>query len=270
MKKTILFFSLVFFSASLLSQIEEPIFFKNEVDELPENYGGKNELLRFINEQLVYPEEALTKKIEGKVVIAFICNEKSEITKYSINSTDNFLLNDEAIRLFKLLKWNSAIKNKKPIAAAHFIEIPFNLKKYKKQLKKKQQYPLFDSPEDTSIIIYQKTDQLPEYIFGKDSLDKFIASELEYPHEALLQNLEGNVKLGFIIEKNGKLSNIHVLKQLGAGCQEEATRVLAETIWKPALKNGKRVRCQMEYTFYFKLNNQVRDHLMKSQNNSQY
>jgi TonB family protein len=270
MKKKSFFCFLFIFSIHLFAQIEQPIFLKSEVDQLPENYGGKPEFIRFINEQLIYPSTALEKKIEGKVMIVFLCNELGEITKFNIQASENELLNNEAIRLFKLLKWHPAHKNKKPISFHHFIEIQFSIKKHNKQLKRKHTCLLVNIPEDSTFTIYLKADQPAEYEFGKDSLVKFISAELEYPHEALLQNIEGDVKLGFIVEKNGLVSNIHLLKQLGGGCQEEAIRVLAETKWKPAIKNGKRVRFQMDYTFYFKLNNQVKDNLMKSQSNSQY
>ena len=44
------------------SQIEKPYFLKSEVDQLPENYGGKPEFNRFINEHLIYPKNALNNK----------------------------------------------------------------------------------------------------------------------------------------------------------------------------------------------------------------
>jgi len=201
MKKYYLFYFLFILSIHLFAQIEQPVFLKSEVDQLPENYGGKPELIRFINEQLNYPKRALDDKIEGKVTIEFLCNEKGEIINYNIHSSDNHVLDDEAIRLFKLLKWNPAVKNKKPIAYKHYIEFPFSIKKYKKQFKKKYSCLLENFPEDSAFIIYGKVDRLPEYEHGKDSLAKYISSELEYPHEALLRNIEGNVKLGFIVEK---------------------------------------------------------------------
>ncbi len=270
MKKNSFLVLIILFCFHLIAQIEQPIFLKSEVDQLPENYGGNPEFIRFINEQLIYPSKALENKIEGKVTITFACNEHGEIIHYNISNSVNDLLNNEAIRLFKLLKWHPAYKNKKPFFFNHYIEIPFSIKKFKKNQKKNYTCLLSNIPEDSTFTVYTKADQAPEYEFGKDSLVKFIFAELEYPHEALLRNIEGTVKLGFIVEKNGLITNIDLLKELGGGCQEEAVRVLSATKWKPALKNGKRVRFQMDYTFYFKLNNQVKDNLMKSQNSGQY
>ncbi len=260
----------VFTFNKIISQIEQPIFLKSELDQFPENYGGVNELNRILYEQTNYPISAINQKTDGKVIIKFTCSEKGEIINYSIASSTDTLFNIEAIKIFRLLQWNPGFKNKKAVACDYAIEIPFSYKKYKKQLKKKKKMETFNTPEDSTFTIYQKAESTPVYLHGNDSLGKFVVSSLEYPHEALLKNIEGVVKLGFVVEKNGSISNINVLKQLGGGCQEEAVRILSETIWKPAIKNGKRVRFQMEYSFYFQLKNYVKDNLMKSQTNSQY
>ena len=271
-KINFIFLSLLFVITcnKLISQIEQPIFLKSELDQLPENYGGNNELLRLINNQVVFPVEAINQKKDGKVIIKFTCNEKGEISNYSIASSTDTLFNHEAIKIFRMLQWNPGFKSKKPVACDYATEIPFSHKRYKKSIKRNKNIPAFQTIEDTTFVIYQKAETIPAYIHGNDSLIKYISSSLEYPHEALLKNIEGVVKLGFVVEKNGTVSNINVLKQLGGGCQEEAMRILSETIWKPAIKNGKRVRFQMEYSFYFQLKNQVKDNLMKSQTNSQY
>jgi TonB family protein len=263
-------FLFLFLSKSLISQIEQPIFLKSELDQLPENYGGNNELIRILYEQINYPIYAINQKLDGKVIIRFSCSEKGEINNYSLASSTDTIFNKDAIKIFRMLQWNPGFKNKKAVASDNAIEIPFSYKKYKKQFRKKKKLEYFDTPEDTSLVIYQKAETIPTFIHGNDSLGKFIGSSLEYPHEALLKNIEGVVKLGFVVEKNGCISNVNVLKQLGGGCQEEAVRILTETNWKPAIKNGKRVRFQMEYSFYFQLKNYVKDNLMKSQTNSQY
>ena len=65
--------------------------------------------------------------------------------------------------------------------------------------------------------------------------------------------IQGTVYVSFVIEKDGSVSNIKVLRNIGGGCGEEAVRVVqAMPKWKPARQRGKRVRAQ--YTLPIKFN----------------
>jgi hypothetical protein len=82
--KFILFILVSFLFHIAPAQIVTLPFLNNGVDQVPENYGGKEELKRFIDEQLIYPEEELKNKTEGVVTIKFICDEKGKIRQYTI------------------------------------------------------------------------------------------------------------------------------------------------------------------------------------------
>lgn len=249
------------------AQIVTLPFLNSGVDQVPENYGGKEELKRFIDEQLIYPEEELKNKTEGIVSIKFICDEKGKIKQYSIAKGINSNLDNEAIRLFKLLLWFPAIKQSTPVAYESYIDIPFSINKYKKSLKRrnKANTNVYSLPCDTSFIIHEKADKTPSFLYGKDSLLKYIASELEYPQEAKIKSLEGTVVLSFIVEPNGLITNINIEKYLGGGCQEEAIRVMSNTVWEPAQLNNKNIRCKLNYSIVFKLNAGFKDNSQGNQ-----
>lgn len=237
------------------------------VDQVPDNYGGKNELQRLIDEQLIYPEVDFKNKTEGIVQINFICDEKGIIKEFKVGKGVNERLDNEAIRLFKLLLWHPAIKEGKAIAFEYFVEIPFGISKYKKALKRRNKLitNVDNLTNDTSFTIYQKVDKIATYLFGKDSLQNYIANELIYPQEAKAKNIEGVVELSFIVETNGTLTNINVEKNLGGGCQEEAIRVMSETVWIPAQRNKMNVRSVLHYSVVFKLNSNFKDNSQGSQ-----
>ncbi len=249
------------------AQIVTLPFLNSGVDQVPENYGGKEELKRFIDEQLIYPEEELKNKTEGVVSIKFICDEKGKIKQYSIVKGVNTNIDNEAIRLFKLLLWFPAIKQTEPVAYESYIDIPFSINKYKKALKRRSKINtnIYSLPNDTALFIYEKVDKSPAFIHGKDSLLKYIAAELEYPQEAKIKSLEGTVVLSFIVEPNGLITNINIEKSLGGGCQEEAIRVMSSTVWIPAQLNNKNVRCKLNYSIVFKLNSGFKDNSQGSQ-----
>ena len=85
-------------------------------------------------------------------------------------------------------------------------------------------------------------------------LDGYLAKHIKYPKAARKEGIEGVVSVTFIIEKDGSVSNINILKDIGGGCGKEMVRVLkAMPKWKPAMQRGKPVRCQFGKNINFGL-----------------
>ena len=81
----------------------------------------------------------------------------------------------------------------------------------------------------------------------------YILTNLKYPEAAKAGEIHGTVRLSFVVETNGNVSNITVLNSVGGGCDNEAIRLLQNTHWIPAVKNGKYVRSynKQDITFNF-------------------
>lgn len=258
------------------------------MDRLPEVYGGNLEFRRFLDYHLVYPEDELRTKTEGKVVIGFMVTKEGKITNAKIIEKASPLLNAEAIRLFNLLQWKPAVQLGQEVDYEYTLAIPFKIAKYKKSLKyrgddyqalerkrntpkktakhkgeKPVQYAAM--PVDSSLVIYEKTDKAAKYYYGNDSLQKFIMANLQYPEMAKRQNIEGTVYLSMVVETNGFVSNLKADKSVGAGCNEEAVRLLGETTWKPAEKDGKLVRSRVIFPVSFRINNTFHDNSFSEQ-----
>lgn len=265
--KQIIFALLFVASISSLAQIEAPAFLQTGVDDLPENYGGKEELKRLIDCHLQYPENALKNKTEGSVDIKYVCSENGTIVSYKVIKSPDKELETEAIRLFKMLLFKPAFKEDHTVAFEHYITIPFNISRYKKSLKRRDKENANPAKleVDTSFAIHERADKQPNFIYGTDSLLKYISSELEYPQEAKVKSIEGTVVLSFIVEPNGFISNLNVEKSVGGGCQEEAIRVIGQTKWNPAQKDKRLVRCKMTYSVVFKLNDGFKDNAQGTQ-----
>jgi protein TonB len=105
--------------------------------------------------------------------------------------------------------------------------------------------------EETICII---TDVPPEFPGGEDSLHKFISRELQYPEEAIKKQIQGLVFVKFVVEKDGSITNIQVVRGIYPLLDEEAVRVIKNMPpWIPAEKNGKKVRSQFTLPIVFKL-----------------
>ena len=71
-------------------------------------------------------------------------------------------------------------------------------------------------------------------------LSEFIAKNIQYPQMAKDANVEGSVVLEFMVDENGKISHVRIVRPLGYACDEEAVRVVKKMPdWKPGSYNGK-------------------------------
>ena len=112
---------------------------------------------------------------------------------------------------------------------------------------------VFEEVEEEEEV-FMVIEEDPEFPGGTDSLIAFIQRNLHYPDEAKLNKIEGKVFITFIIEVDGSVSNIKVLRDIGGGCGAEAVRVVKlMPKWKPGRQRGKAVRTQFNLPIHFVL-----------------
>ncbi len=94
------------------------------------------------------------------------------------------------------------------------------------------------------VSTYKEANKLPQFPGGIESLGYFLGKQLRYPEEALRKDVMGRVEVAFFVEPDGSLSNIApVGRKLGAGLEEEATRVIKlSPKWIPATQYGRAIR----------------------------
>ena len=102
--------------------------------------------------------------------------------------------------------------------------------------------------------VLEKAEVMPEYPGGEQAMMDFVAKNVQYPKEAMEKGISGRVMVGFIVEKDGSISETEVVKGIGGGCDEEAVRVVkAMPKWKPGKEKGKPVRVSYMMPIFFKL-----------------
>ncbi|MFC6097118.1 M56 family metallopeptidase [Flavobacterium qiangtangense] len=88
--------------------------------------------------------------------------------------------------------------------------------------------------------IYTSVETLPEFPGGLEAFGKYVQKEFKIPEDFVG---EGNVLVSFIVETDGSLSDIKVIKDLGFGTKEEALRMMSKSPkWSPGIQDGKPVR----------------------------
>lgn len=102
--------------------------------------------------------------------------------------------------------------------------------------------------------VYEKAEIMPEFPGGEQAMMDFVAKNVTYPKEAMEKEISGRVLVGFIVEKDGSITETEVVKGIGGGCDEEALRVVkAMPKWKPGKQDGKPVRVHFLLPIIFKL-----------------
>lgn len=103
-------------------------------------------------------------------------------------------------------------------------------------------------------LIFTPVDVDAEFPGGIEELIMFVCMNVEYPEQARTAEVEGTVYASFCIDKDGSVSNITILKDIGYGCGDEVVKMLKSMPqWKPAKIRGKNVRSEFNLPVTFTL-----------------
>lgn len=218
----------------------------NAQNTAPEPVSGKALVKDYITKNLIYPEADLEQGNGGKVVVGLHIDKDGIGSNYTVKSTFSEAAAPIALNLVKTILWTPALRNGIPTECVHEYEIDFNAKSYKRHWKKRQRIvPPLTLEADTSnqVFEYKQLDEMARpYFANGGNIANYIYSNLKYPAEAKEREIQGTVRLSFTIEKDGSIANIFVVNSVGGGCDNEAIRLMQETVWLPAERHGKYVR----------------------------
>ena len=100
--------------------------------------------------------------------------------------------------------------------------------------------------------LYTTADSMPSFPNGDLARMSYLVQNLRYPEEAKKNGIQGKVRLSFVVESNGKISRVKVTESLGAGCDEEAVRLVQNMPeWNPGLIDGKPVSVEISMSISF-------------------
>ncbi len=108
--------------------------------------------------------------------------------------------------------------------------------------------------EDEEEAIYCIVETQPSYPGGDSAMFDFIKKHLVYPKTAKENNLEGRVFITFVVDVDGSITDIKILRDIGGGCGKEAVRVIKlMPKWIPGTQRGRPVRTQFNLPIVFEL-----------------
>lgn len=110
--------------------------------------------------------------------------------------------------------------------------------------------PAEEEQEDAEPEVFVAVEQMPELIGGLQSLQE----QIKYPELARKAGVEGMIVVQFVVDKQGNVVEPEVLRGIGAGCDQEAIRVVRQAKFNPGRQRGKPVRVKMSLPIRFSLN----------------
>ena len=228
------------------------------VEEMPQFPGGEQAMMNFVAKNVVYPQEAKDKEIAGRVFVSFVVEKDGSVNEVKVLRGIGGGCDEEAVRVVKSMpKWKPGKQKGKPVRVSYMM--PLNFKLSDGQPAKPAQQTDANQPnmKPDKNGVYQIVEEMPQFPGGETKLMEYIAKNLTYPQEAREKEISGRVFVSFVVEKDGSVNEVKVLRSIGGGCDDEAVRVVKSMPkWKPGKMKGEPVRVSYMMPINFKLNDE--------------
>ncbi len=115
---------------------------------------------------------------------------------------------------------------------------------------------IFEEEEEVDEdVIFTVVEDQPEFPGGEEARQRFLEQNLRYPQMAREAGIQGTVFVTFVVETDGSVTDVRILRGIGGGCDEEAIRVVRMMPrWEPGRQRGQPVRVQFNMPIRFRLN----------------
>ena len=212
------------FALPLFAQNEHPASIPPEiytfVEQMPRAPYDYN---KYLADNLVYPDAAIKKDVEGRVVISFVVRRDGHIDSCVVLKGIGYGCDEAAQHVVSSMPpWTPGKQNGTAVDVYFVIPITF-------RLDKPAAAPVNGGYNNTGFSIAE-----PKY-----DVDAYLKEQGKYPAEALKGHTQGVVYLKTIIRIDGTTDSTYVISGPGAGCDEEALRLVGRMpAWQPQVING--------------------------------
>ena len=224
-----------------------------------------NNFYKHLGHNIKYPSSAVKVGLQGNTVINFTLKSGKIMNAYpqielgegcddevinAISNYDDFFGMDGNYSIkvtFKLEGAETNIKNQQVSTSDSYSDL--NNIVITGFLPKKEEV------SDQTVYNFVSMSSPPNYPGGVYKFYEYLGKNIKYPIMAADNEVEGNVFVSFVVEKDGSLTDIKVDRKLGYGTDEEALRVLKlSKRWNPGMQNGRPVRVKYNIPIKFSLN----------------
>ena len=211
----------------------------------------------------------LTFTLIGLVVALFIVWRVFEYKSYDKQTLDTFqrqveVIEEEMVEITKQEQPKPEIQAPKPqVTQIQVVEddvevedIELNAEVDQNEIIEEYVYeaPEIEDEDIQEEEVFISVEEQPEFPGGTAKLLEYIQKNMKYPMMARESDIQGKVFVQFVVEKDGAISHVQVLRGIGGGCDEEAVRVVQSLPkFKPGKQRGVPVRVQYMVPIVFKL-----------------
>lgn len=224
------------------------------VEKMPEFPGGQEALLEFLQTHAKYPESAIRNGIEGRVYCSFVVGKDGTVSDADVLRGVSPELDQEALRVINTMPaWSPGKQRGKAVRVRYTVPVAFRLadrvKKSASHITQRQVKEV-----DTSGRIFTVVQRMPEFPGGQASLVRYMATHVKYPVIAQENGIQGRVSCSFVVDTDGSLKDIEVIRGIDPSLDKEAVRVIREMPkWHPGMQNNRVVAVKYTIPVTFRL-----------------
>lgn len=175
-----------------------------------------------------------------------------ERVKSSIKFTAPVIKKDNEVKPEEELKSQDELMNTK-VAIGTF-DVKGNDETGGEVIKAKEVIVQQEPPKVEENKIFDVVEQMPAFPGGPAALMKFLSENIHYPTVAAENGVQGRVVVGFVVEKDGSITDVNILKGQDPSLDREALRVVKSMPnWIPGKQNGSSVRVKYQVPVMFRL-----------------
>ncbi len=180
--------------------------------------------------------------------------QKVEKVKSSIAFTPPVIKKDSEVKPEEEMKTQDELKETKTAIGA--FDVKGNDETGGTVLKAVEEIATPEPPkqEAEQNKVFDVVEQQPQYPGGMGALNQWLSSNIKYPAMAAENGIEGRVIVQFVVERDGSVSGVHVVRGVDPSLDKEATRVVSQMPkWIPGKQNGSAVRVKYTVPVTFRL-----------------
>jgi TonB family protein len=228
------------------------------VEKMPEfPNGGMPGLMKYLSDNIRYPEAAKVAGIQGRVTVQFVVDKDGSITNVKTLRGVDAELDKEAIRVISAMpKWIPGMQKGKAVKVRYTVPVMFRLPNEPVEGKVNEIVVKGVAKPSDNVTgdVYEAVEQMPEFPGGMAGLMQYITKNLRYPEEAKAKGIQGRVTVRVVVNTEGKVTNAEVLRSADPVLDAEALRVASSLPdWKPGMQDGKPVNVRFFFPVNFSL-----------------
>jgi TonB family protein len=206
------------------------------VEEMPQFPDG--DVSAYIEKNICYPDSCYKKGIQGRVICQFVVEKDGRLTNIQVVRGVHPDLDKEAVRVISSMpKWIPGKQRNQTTRVKYTLPVNFNIKE----------------GEVSDTTIYTVADKMPQFSDG--DIVAYLAKNIKYSViSSCYVGIQGRVICQFVVEKDGHVANVCVVRGVDPDLDKEALRVLSSMPpWIPGENKGEKVRVRYTLPVNFKL-----------------